>query len=93
MADHARNWRYRPYWASLFEQRNFLVHYRKMPGFGVSSAVSKRLDGFLSNLAGHWMPVVRRFTPNFVPIRSTDLFRPFASNLLSTYVTSCVVRM
>ena len=64
-----------------------------MPGFGASSAVSKRLDGFLSNFAGHWMPVVRRFTPNFVPIRSTDRFRLFASNLLSTYVTSCVVSM
>jgi len=85
---------YRLYWASFFRRRNFLVLYRNMSGFRASSAVSKRLDGFLSNLVGHWMPVVLRFTPNFVPIRSAVRFRPFASNLLCRrIVSSCVVRM
>jgi len=40
--------------------------------FRASSAVSKRLDGFLSNLVGRWTPVIRRCLPNFVPIRWAD---------------------
>ena len=41
-------------------------------GLRASSAVSKWLDGFLSNLADQKRPVVRRSVPNFVPIRLAD---------------------
>jgi len=48
-------------------------------GFRASSAVSKRLDRFITNLASHWTPVVRKRMTNFFPICSADRFRPFAS--------------
>ena len=71
-------------------------------GFRASSAISKRLDGFLSNLADHWYPVARRYRPNFVSIRSADRFRPFASDcrrpnltirVVGSWARSCAVRM
>ena len=55
-------------------------------GFRFSTAVSKRLERFLSYLAGHKRPAFSTCKLSIVPIRSAYRFRPFARGLLSTYL-------
>ena len=77
------------------------VHNRRLwvlrQGFAASSAFSKRFNGFLSNMAGHWKTVVRRCMPNFVPI-DFDLSRaaccrPSFQQVAGSQTPSCVVRI